>query len=163
MQFLTVKEFFYKLNTIGFILLLVPLVVFTFLYYLGISFPAAFTDDQSVFIAAALVVIVGLLDLTVVHWVAEMKLKRHLKRPELTGRMEGYAASTILKMVAYCSWSLMSAVAFFFTGHVMFTASFLIMMIFVSFTWPTPARLCRSLELQGSEKEMVLKHLDTPK
>ena len=83
MHFLSVKEFFYKVNTIGFILLLLPLVVFIFLYYRSIDVETIVADESQTFMLLAIFTGIFIADLTIVHWVWSYRLGKMKLMPEL--------------------------------------------------------------------------------
>ena len=163
MKFLSIKEYFYKLNTIGFILLLLPLGVFIFLYYRSIAWQPWIVDQQSAFMLIGTFIIIFLVDLTIVHWVWKAKMNKLKTNIELTRKMDGYFVLTMLKMSVYCGCSLLMAIGFFLTQDSMFTGGFILFAIGMVFQWPSPALFCKHLDLRGSEREMVLQNTDMPK
>lgn len=163
MNFLSIKEYFYKLNTIGFILLLLPLVAFIWLYYHAIHSQPLITEEPTILMILAAVGIFFLIDITVVRWLSKAKMKRLKSRIELAAKMDGYFWITFLKMAVYCSCSLLMAAGFFMTANSYFTGLFVIVMITLFFQWPTPNSFCRHLDLRGSERDMVINNRDLPK
>lgn len=163
MNFFSIKEYFYKLNTISFILLLLPMVAFIFLYYRSIQSQPLITQEPEMIMTLEAVGILFLIDLTIVHWLWKGRMKKLKSRIELADRMEGYFWFTLLKMASYCGCSLLMATGFFLTANSYFTGLFALVMITILFQWPTPSSFCRQLDLRGSERDMVIHNRDLPK
>ncbi|NOT77220.1 MAG: hypothetical protein HOP08_20035 [Cyclobacteriaceae bacterium] len=156
MKFLSIKEYFYKLNTIGFILLLMPLMVFIFLYYTLPENVPMVSDQEQEATLLLIVLVIFFIDLTTVHWLWSVKMKKIEKEIELAKRMDGYYSLTIMKMVMYCAGSLMMAFAFYLTSSMMFTAFFLAISIVIAFQWPSASAFCKHFRLHGREREMIM-------
>jgi hypothetical protein len=160
MKFLSIKEYFYKLNTIGFILLLLPSGVFIFLYNWSIHHPSLITQHDDVILILSVVLGVLLVDLTIVHWVWINKIRRLKKLNELAKKMDGYFVLMLVKMAMYCGSSLMMAIGYFLTDHSGFTGLFVVLVLAGAFQWPTPSAFCRHLGLNRNERDMVLNNRD---
>ena len=122
MKFLSIKEYFYKINTIGFILLLMPLMLYIFLYMQSANSVPEITAEESVLILLGGTVLVFLIDLMIVQMMLNMRLKKYRKRTELASRMDGYFSIAVIRMAAYCGGALLTVVGFFLTGSSYFTA-----------------------------------------
>ncbi len=160
MKFLSIKEYFYKLNTIGFILLLLPLLVFIFLYYWLEYHRPLMAYYESKFTLLQVAIIASLLILTGVYWVGRIRMNRLRKLIELARKMDGYYAITLLKMAGYCGCSLLMATGFFLTGDSWYTATFIIIAVSMAFQWPSRARFCRTFDLRGGERDMIMNNRD---
>ncbi len=160
MKFLSIKEYFYKLNTIGFILLLPPLLVFIFLYYWLEYHPPLMAYYESKFMLLQMAIIASLLILTGVYWAGRVRMNRLRKLIELARKMDGYYAFMLLKMAWYCTCSLLMAAGFFLTGESWYTAGFIIIDVSIVFQWPSRARFCRTFELRGGERDMIMNNRD---
>ena len=160
MKFQSIKEYFYKLTTIGFILLLLPLVVFIFLYYYLGNQEQAITDQQSEILLLSALVIIFLITLTIVHWLYNVRVRRLKKRIELAMKMDGFYSLTFLKLSTYCACGLIAAVGFYLTANSMFTGLFILIAIAAVIQWPSPSSFCRRMDLRGAERDMVLKNRD---
>ena len=156
MKFLSIREYFYKLNTIGFILLLPPMAVFIFLYYwLGSNTPVmAFSQSSSMLMQIAIGA--SMVGLTGVHWTLHLKLIRLRRHIELARKMDGYYSMTILRMAGYCSCSLLMAAGFFLTGELWFTGLFILITFGIVLQWPSRLRFCRLFDLRGGERDMIM-------
>lgn len=163
MKFLSIKEFFYKLNTLGFILLLAPMLAFIFLYYKpGYSEPLI-TDPVIVVSVLAALLIFFVADLTIVRWIWRSRMKRLKALMELSRKMDGYYDLVMLKLGSYSTCSLMLAAGFYLTGNPGFTVIFLLVAVVILIEWPSPSAFCRHFELEGNERDMVMKNLDLRK
>lgn len=160
MNFLSVKEFFYKVNTIGFILLLLPVIVFLYLHVDAMkSFPIVADDERKnglLLLASGFVAAI----LTVVNliWRARM---RHLKTyAELSRKMEGYFVLFVLRNGAYAASLLMLAAGYYLTHSIYFSGVYLVILLLLIAQWPGPARFCLAFELKGAERDLVLHNQD---
>ncbi len=160
MKFLSIKEYFYKINTIGFILLLLPMVVFIILYVLAMDQSQPIVAEESVFVLLGGVVVVFLIDLTVVRWLIKIRLNKYQKLPELARKMDGFFSLSVIHMATYCGGALLSAAGFFLTQHSYFTGLFILIDLIGILQWPTPKSFCNTFKLQGSEREMVMMNKD---
>lgn len=160
MKFLSIKEYFYKINTIGFILLLVPLLLYIFLYMQSAERMPLISSEESILILLGGTILVFAIDLTIVQMILAMRIKKYLKRVELAGRMDGYFYIAIIRMATYCGGALLTAVGFYLTSSSYFVAVFLMIDIMGILQWPTPAAFCSAFKLDGSEREMVLFNRD---
>ncbi|MDZ4716288.1 MAG: hypothetical protein SH819_12555 [Cytophagales bacterium] len=162
MIFFSIKEFFYKLNTIGFILLLLPLVVFVFLYLqVGTQIPVI-TDDGETTTLFLILNLVLVSDLTIVHFWWRARIRRIKGVPELANKMDGYFFLVVVRGGAYAFVSLLMAAGFYLTESIYFTGEFILLMILITMLWPTPASFSKQLGLRGSEHDMVLNNRDLP-
>src|SRR5258708_7224438 len=137
MKFRFIKKYFYKLNTIGFILLLLPLVAFIYFYFQPVFRRTINTEMQIEIILLSALTIIFLIDLTIVHWVWSAKIQRLQTLSELARKMDGYFSLALFKMASYCGCSLLMAAGFFLTGNSLFTVLFLIIVITLTFQWPS--------------------------
>src|SRR4051812_21221616 len=160
MKFLSVKEYFYKLNTIGFIVLLLPLGAFAFLYYRSLSTWPPMADPNGVItnlIGAALIIVA---DLTIVHlwWIFRMKRLQSLI--EISRKMDGYFYMTVTKMIVYCFTCFVMAIGFFLTGSEWFSGLFVALEVALLFQWPSRGSFCSQFSLRSDEKAMIMQNVD---
>ncbi len=160
MKFQSIKEYFYKLNTIGFILLLMPLVAFIFLYYLPVDRELWVPERQQSLALLGIFLALYLVGLTVVNWWFREKMRSMTKVIELARKMDKFSAASIKRMLTYCGFSLLMAVGFFLTSDSLFTGLFLFIALVMLIHWPSRTSFCRGLGLQGGERDMVLHNLD---
>ena len=160
MKFQSIKEYFYKLNTIGFILLLIPLALFIFLYYYAIRHNPPVRDEPTAFVLLISFSAIGVIEIITVGLLWNARINKIRKYNELASRMDGYFSLMLLKMAIYCGCFLMMAAGYFLTGNSLFTALFLVVGILLIFQWPSPSSFCRHFNLQGSERDMVIHNRD---
>lgn len=159
MKYLSVKEYFYKLNTIGFIVLLIPLLTFCFLYFRSLSYLPPFAHDMGLetdLIGAAVIA----LDLTIVHLWWIWKMNRLRSRLEIAQKMDGYYELTVMKMVGYCIASLLTGLGFFLTGSPTFSYYFIGLQLLLAIQWPTRSSLCSKFSLRSDERAMIMENVD---
>src|SRR6185436_8241317 len=160
MKFLSIKEFFYKLNTIGFTLLLVPILAFIFLYYMPMQSDPIITDPATVVTILGAIVFFFVVDLTVVRWIWGARMRKLRMLLELAAKMDGYYRLVLLRKGSYCGFSLLLAIGFYLTANPGFTIMLLLIVVVSFLEWPSPTAFCRQFELDGNERDMVLKNLD---
>ncbi len=161
MKFLSIKEFFYKLNTIGFILLLVPLSAFIFLYYRPGNFEPMIQEEEKIFGLLEGAIVILLLVLTVVHWLKKFKIRKLKTLIELAKKMDGYAEIFLFRMALYSACSLMMVLGYFITGSLFFTGLFIFIVIITFLQWPVRSSFSRLLALNANERVMIMSNGDT--
>jgi hypothetical protein len=160
MKFLSVKEYFYKLNTIGFIVLLLPTGVFAFLYYRSLSTWPPMADPNGVATNLVAAILIMIADLTIVHLWWAFKIKRLQTKIEISRKMEGYFSMTVTKMMVYCFTCFITAIGFFLTGSEWFSGFFLLLQVALLFQWPSRASFCAQFSLRNDEKAMIMQNVD---
>ena len=156
MKFLSIQEYFYKLNTIGFILLLLPMVAFIFLYYGLIYYIPPLPSSQSIFLVMEIAIAISFIALTTVYWACRVRMGRLSKLIELARKMDGYYSITLLRMGTYGGCSLLMAAGFFATGESWFTALFIVIALGMVLQWPSRPKFCRQFGLRGGERDMIM-------
>ncbi len=162
MNFFSVKEFFYKLNTIGFILLLLPLVLFVYLYFHALTTEPAIVDEDQQTVLFLVLCAVAAVALTIVHLLWRQRVRRLKTLNELAIKMDGFFVLVVMRNGAYAAGSLIMAMGFYLTEFVFFTGAFLILMLALITQWPTPGAFCKVFNLRGLERDMVLNDRDLP-
>ena len=162
MNFFSIKEFFYKLNTIGFILLLLPLVVFVLLYTRSIEPQIDAGKEAQAFVLLGSFVGIIVSVLTIVHLLIQIRLKKMQSFLELAKKMDEYFVLMVVRSSAYTAGLLLLALGFHLTTSMVFTGTFLVIVLVVIAQWPRPLSFCRQLDLKGVERDMVLYNHDLP-
>ncbi len=160
MKFLSVKEYFYKLNTIGFIVLLLPTGAFAFLYYRSLTTWPPMADPSGVVTNLIAVALIVFADLTIVHLWYMFKLSRLRSLIEISRKMDGYFSMTVTKMIVYCFTCLVAAAAFFLTGSEWFSGLFIALEIALIIQWPSRKSFCSKFALRNDEKAMIMQNVD---
>jgi len=158
MRFNSVKEYFYKLNSRGYQLMMIPLIFFIFYYSQWvIELPELVLVNKEV--ARALffgICIFSGISLTAVQALSKLQANRIAREVGLGIKLEKLGTVLTRKMVALSI--LVAAMPFILliTGDGYFSISFAVLSLWYFLQWPTPARVCRLLKLRGDEKEMVI-------
>lgn len=158
MKFTSIKEYFYKLNNLGYIIILIPLGVFIFLYlkmqegkiYVTIQ------EQEQILIVQVAVFVLSLLILTSVHLVVKKKMKVYSRELSLGIKMEKYFYLSLNRIMVAAVVSLLVATGLLLTGSGIFSVYFLGILLWIANQWPTPKKMCIELLLKGDEREMVL-------
>ncbi len=158
MKFSSIKEYFYKLNNICYVITLIPLGVFIFLYlkmqkgeiYVIIQ------EQEQILIVQAAIFVLGALILTIVHLVVKKKMKVHSRELSLGNKMGKYYYLSLNRIVMGALVSIVVAAGLLLTGSEIFSVYFLGILLWMAYQWPTPKKMCTELLLKGDEKEMVL-------
>jgi hypothetical protein len=160
MNFFSVKEYFYKVNTIGFILLLLPVIVFLYVHVYALqSFPVVSDLDQKnlllIFVAGFVAVI-----LTVVNLLWRSRIMRMRTQAELSRKMEGYFVLFVIRNGAYAASLLLITVGYYATHSIYFTGVYFVIIFVLLAQWPGPARFCMAFDLKGAERDLILHDRD---
>jgi hypothetical protein len=156
MKFQSIKEYFYKLTTIGFILLLPPFFAFFFLYNYMLTHRPVYPGQRVETILLSIGSVIFLIALTTVHWVYYDRLRRLKKLIELARKMDGYFSITFMRMIVYCASGMLAAVGFYLTASPYFTGMFALEVAIGVLQWPSPSAFCRTLKLRGAERDMII-------
>ncbi len=158
MKFNSVKEYFYKLNNMGYQLMMVPLILFT-LYYSRLIESLSGVVVLSREIASILFfVLCGLnvIVLTLVQVMTARKARMIAREIGLGIKLEKLGTVLSRKMVAISIMVMLMPLALLITGDDYFSIAFGVAALWFFLQWPTPGRVCRLLQLRGDEKEMVI-------
>lgn len=151
MRFFTISQYFNKLQSILFFLLLIPLLIFIALYLYADHNPLE-PDTVVYFVAIPLAVLLG--------WVVGIarfnkKIKSARIAQGLGAKLDKFFGLTIVRFAFLAASGLMLALGFLLTGSDLFPGMYLVALVLGATMWPTPARVCRHLRLRGDEREMV--------
>lgn len=162
MKYNSVAEYFYKLHSRLYALVLIPLLLFVVLYWKlktgDIKGLSQDTDFNYLLLLAFIVIVL-------VDWIASFlifrrNLKSILTLGSLGDRLDRYYRFTILRFSFMVSGLVLLAVGFYLTEDQYFTILFVTSMIGVAFFWPTSAKVCHDLNLKGDERKLILYKLD---
>ena len=157
MKFDSLQEYFYKLQTILFLLLLVPLLAFIILVsevpprHANVPLPA----EKLIYTVGAFCFLALLINAVATLLFSSM-IKRSAKKVGLSAKLDHYHSATLMRYSMGSMSCLIIVAGFFFTGHYIFTIMFGIAIVMFFITWPWPSKVCSDLKLKGDEKEMVL-------
>ncbi|MCB0493006.1 MAG: hypothetical protein KDC93_11380 [Cyclobacteriaceae bacterium] len=158
MKFSSIKEYFYKLNNLCYVITLIPLGVFIFLYLKMQEgeISAIIQEQQQIMIIQIVVFVLSTTILTIVHLVAKRKMKVHSRELSLGNKMNRYFYLGLNRIVVGALVSVLVAGGLLITASEIFSAYFLGILLWMAYQWPTPKKMCAELLLKGDEKEMVL-------
>lgn len=160
MNFLSVKEFFYKVNTIGFILLLLPVIVFLYIHVDALkTFPTIEDMDQANALLSLSSLLVAAI-LTVVNLIWRSRIQHMRTYAELSRKMEGYFVLFVLRNGAYAACLLLMGAGYYFTHNIYFSGVYLVVLLVLLAQWPGPGRFCASFQLKGAERDLILHNRD---
>jgi hypothetical protein len=154
MKFTSLQEYFYKLQNLLFVLILMPLVVFVCLF---INAPAT-TFSSGIMqpdLVANLLMIVVVFEWVAMTFLFRKKVLLLSKAVALSTKLDGYYNITIVRFSVGVASCLLLAGGFYITKNSFFIAVFGCLIILLFTVWPRPAKVCRDLRLKGDELEMV--------
>lgn len=158
MKFSSVKEYFYKLNNRGYQLMMVPFILFILFYAQSILnlYSLVFISQEIASILFKALCSISVIALTIVQLSAKRKARMIASEVGLGIKLEKLGTLLIRKMTMISLIVMMMPLALLFTGDTYFSLAFGILVLWFFLQWPTPARVCRLLNLRGDEREMVI-------
>jgi hypothetical protein len=151
MNFITISQYFNRLQILFFILLMMPLLVFIAVYFFLPDNPA---DDRMEYLII-IIPTAALLDWLVGIIIFNKKIKSARKAQGLGAKLEKYFEITIVRYCFLSSVGMILAVGFFLSASDVFTALYLLNLLMSILYWPTGPKVSRDLMLKGDEHEMV--------
>jgi hypothetical protein len=151
MSFISITQYFNKLQIVLLILLIVPLLVFIALYFFADGM-ARTSQTEYYYIILPTVV---LLDCAISLAIFNKKIKSLRNQPGLGAKLEKYFDITVVRYCLLASASLVLAVGFYLTASDVFTALYVGALALSGFVWPTSRKVTEDLRLKGDEREMV--------
>ncbi len=158
MKFSSIKEYFYKLYNVCYLITLVPLAVFIYLY-LKLQVVAVNSIIQSpryVLIAQVVFFVTVFFSLTSVHLAIRNKMRLLTNQFGLGDKMDKYFSYSVIRIAAGGLASVIVGGGLFLTGSEIFSIYFLLILLWMAYHWPMPKKMCAELALKGDEKEMIL-------
>ena len=150
MNFLTIGQYFNKLYSLLFLLLIVPLLIFTTLYLL-VTGPLPEPPLEYTIVLSAVVALDWLMAMIFFN----KKIKSVRNGQGLGAKLDKYFKITIVRFSLLSSASLMLAAGWFLSRSDIFTAMYLSGLVLAGVLWPTPGKVCGDLALRGDERVMV--------
>lgn len=150
MNFFTIAQYFNKLNSVLFLVLMVPLMGFIAIYF----FPNPTPDGPWNPTGA------GILFLVILFWTLaktqfDKKIKSARNAQGLGAKLENYFEITITRYCLLSAGSLLLALGLYRSDHNIFAAAYFAGLLLSAAHWPTAGKACRDLKLRGDEHEMV--------
>ena len=161
MSFTSMREYFYKISTVLYAFMLVPLVLFGYVYIAMRS-----GDLNPVLLDQRPIILPLFIFVSFVDWmVAILLFRRGLKEVRsmkmLSDKLGRYGRLTYLRFGMISSGSLLLGVGFLLTGDNIFAGVFAASLVLLSLLWPLPPKVCKDLRLKGDERKLVLHRLDS--
>lgn len=150
MNFISISQYFNKLQSALFLLLLGPLFIFIILHLYVNETPLSPRIEY--FIVICLAVALGWLT-AIIRFNKKIKSVRNAQG--LGAKLDKYFRITIVRFAFLSLASLLTALGFYLSGSDVFTGLYLVGLILSALVWPTSAKVSRDLRLRGDEREMV--------
>lgn len=162
MKYNSVPEYFYKLYSRLYALVLIPLVSFGMLYW---QMKTGTIEPFSQDIRLNQLMLLAIITLVLVESIASFfifrsNVKSILTLGSLGERLDRYYRFTLVRFVLMDSGLILLAVGFYLTRDQYFTILFVASMAGLAFLWPTSAKVCDDLNLKGDERKLILYKLD---
>jgi hypothetical protein len=159
MDFITIKEYFYKFHSRLMLILLLPIVLFIVLYLQHSSSETSGSYQSSHLTTTVIAVVVTIWCMYLVLHIKRIKSARNGKG--LRQKLEKYFRITIVRYIVIALASLILAIAFFITGNDFYTYTFIINLLIGAVFWPRAKKVSADLRLRGDERVMVYYKRDT--
>jgi hypothetical protein len=162
MKYNSVPEYFYKLHSRLYALVLIPLLSFVVLYWkMKTGDIKGLSQDTGLnYVLLLTFIVIVLVDWIASFFIFRRNLKSILTLGSLGERLDRYYSFTIIRFSLMVSGLVLLVAGFYFTEDPYFTILFVTSMIGVAFFWPTSAKVCDDLKLKGDERRLILYKLD---
>ncbi len=156
MNFITIGQYFNKLQSVLLLLLITPLLVFITLFFLGTQTPQQPRTEYFIVLPA-----IVFCDWLLVVILFNKKIKSVRKEQGLGIKLDQYFRLTIIRFSLLSSGSMVMAVGLYLTRSDIFTGIFIGGLAFSAILWPSARKVSNDLLLKGAEREMVYLKKDT--
>jgi hypothetical protein len=163
MIFDSIKGYFYKLYNICYVLVLMPLVLFLFLYYQAqVEKILPIIQDQSARLGTELTLfLLALFALTTVHLYLKRQLAEVSKEPGLGDKMGRYFSLAMWRTGVGSLTVFLMNIGFYLTGNIWFAVACAATVVWIGWLWPTPKRFCDDLSVRSDERDLMLRSKDS--
>lgn len=158
MKFSSIKEYFYKMYNVCYLITLIPLGLFIYLYLnlqVG-KINAAIQEPEQVLIAQIGFFVFGVFTLTIVHLLVKRKMRIVSREVGLGNKMDRYYNLALSRQLVGATLSLIMGFGLLLTSSEIFSIFFLGILLWMAYHWPSAKRVCVELLLKGDEREMIL-------
>jgi hypothetical protein len=157
MKFNSVKEYFYKLNSVAYQLMMIPMILFI-LYYAQPLVDLTFlkVDVTITYLIGIVIASVIVAALTIVQIYVWRKASSIALNVGLGIKLEKLGTLLLTKMKLLAAISCLMPLALLFTANNYFTLGFAFLLCWYFIQWPAPGRVCRLLKLKGDERELII-------
>lgn len=157
MRYQTISEYFYKLYSILFLIVLMPLGVFVFVYgaiQLGkLVHPMAGSEASAFLVYGSAAVIA--LDWILSAILFNRALKAARTPVSLGERLDKYFTLTVVRFGLIGSGLLLLSIGFYLIGDQVLTALLIVSLAMLGFLWPFPSKVCNDLALKEDERKVI--------
>ena len=162
MIFTSIKEYFYKLYNICYILVLVPLALFLFLYFQSQAekILPVIQDQVLLLVINSGLFLSALIGLVSGHIYLGKQFAIAKKDVGLGDKMDRYFPLALVRISLGSLSAFFMNIGFFLTGSLYFAIAFALVMFWIWWQWPTPKRFCDDLSVRNDERELMLKSKD---
>lgn len=157
MKFNSLREYFYRLNTLGLQLTMVPLIIFIFFYSQTLTkLTFVILDAETSWWLLIALAISSFATLTGVQVYSYRKAKLITTEIGLGIKLEKIGDVLLSKMKIMAGVILIAPCALLISGDSNFAILFGLLMLWYFVQWPSPGKVSRMLKLKGDEKLMVI-------
>ena len=150
MDFISIRQYFYKFHSALLILLLVPIFAFIAIYF---YMPENPVNESTMFLI--LLSAINAFDWVVMFVLFSKKIKSIRNGQGLGLKLDKYFSLTIVRFCLIAFSSLGLAAGLYLTKQDLFTGLFIGNLVLLAGLWPTAPKVCNDLRLRGAEREMV--------
>lgn len=150
MTFITIGQYFNKLQIVFVVLLIMPLLAFIALYTFAQAASAETSTEYYTVIPG-----VALLEWLFGLITFDKKIKSARNAQGLAAKLDKYFFATIVRSGFLASASLVLAAGYFLTRNEAFTGLYLVSVFLSLIFWPTGPKVAGELRLKGDEREMI--------
>ena len=150
MDFITITQYFNKLQSALFLLLIAPLLVFIALYVFVNGMPPDPRSEYFIIFPA-----VVLTDWLMAVIIFNKKIKSVRNEQGLGAKLAKYFSIAIVRYSLLSAGSLILALGLYLSGSDLFIVLYAVGLVLSTIVWPTGRRVCHDLRLKGDEREMV--------
>lgn len=148
MNFHSAGQYFYTLYTILFAMSLVPLTLIGLFYYVDIE--PVFTENDLVWLIFAFAAVADLIVFELLH---RKNLKTTFSLVSLSDKLKKYFSLTIVRFAGLSGALHLVVIGYFLVRNDQLTYTFVLVLLYIGFRWPTISRVCDELKLSRDECE----------
>lgn len=155
MMVFSTRQYFLKLHNMLYLIVVVPLLLFGYVYLRGVSVP-----ETSMTLLSNILIIFFMALFGVSAWMFSRRIKAMRSVPLLTERLRSYAGATITRFSMMSAGCFLLTAGFFLSANPVHVGLFVVSMICLSLWWPSPQKVSKDLLLRQDEREIILRQKD---
>jgi hypothetical protein len=154
MKYQSVGEYFYKMYSVLFLYLLIPMLALGGVYWANRYFLSIDPASRDLILGALITVVV--LD-WLMAWVwFNQAVKGLLTLVSLGERLQRYFKLMLIRFSIFAVGLFMLVAAYAISGNRLAALAFGLHLVLALLIWPFPSRVVQHLKLKGNERELVL-------